>query len=412
MNIGQYEIRIAENIRALRKERQLTQEMLAEILGVTVGAVYKWESGKSVPDWTLIFEMANLFGVSTDVLLGYAFDCKSPQEISRTILSMIEDERAEQAVAKAEQSIKKFPNDFDLIYASGLAYTRLAEQKTDRDVLSQGIELLERACVLLPMKQYEMRWREDGGAEHDFEGISEASIKRIIAKSHLLMGDFERGLHILRENNVCGVNNALIGMVLADYYHDADRAEGFIRKALADSFDDINFVVVGYVNLSFQRGDYGTAIEGLKWLRKIIRASEDDDDRESDRNERRDNQRNDRRDDRGDGSDDRASAPFERYDCILLESIAEGYFFAGESERGEEYLKRAIEAARRIDCGSEETRAKNRHLFADIHLTKMHSFINDPQSMILHLESKVRYCDHPKLTEAWKRCGGHAVFCL
>ena len=35
------EIRLAENIRALRKQKQLTQEQLAEVLGVTVGAVYK-----------------------------------------------------------------------------------------------------------------------------------------------------------------------------------------------------------------------------------------------------------------------------------------------------------------------------------------------------------------------------------
>ena len=36
------DISIAENIRRLRKERSLTQEQLAEALGVTVGAAYKW----------------------------------------------------------------------------------------------------------------------------------------------------------------------------------------------------------------------------------------------------------------------------------------------------------------------------------------------------------------------------------
>ena len=36
------EIRLAENIRAFRKVRGLTQEQLAEVMGVTVGAVYKW----------------------------------------------------------------------------------------------------------------------------------------------------------------------------------------------------------------------------------------------------------------------------------------------------------------------------------------------------------------------------------
>lgn len=38
---------LAENLRQFRRERQLTQEQLAEVLGVAVGTVSKWESGVS-----------------------------------------------------------------------------------------------------------------------------------------------------------------------------------------------------------------------------------------------------------------------------------------------------------------------------------------------------------------------------
>ena len=64
-------MRLAENIRSLRKERSLTQEQLAEVLGVTVGAVYKWEAKMSLPELPLIMEMADFFDTSVDVLLGY-----------------------------------------------------------------------------------------------------------------------------------------------------------------------------------------------------------------------------------------------------------------------------------------------------------------------------------------------------
>ncbi len=64
-------IRIAENIKNLRKAHSLTQEQMAEALGVTVGAVYKWEAGLSMPEIKLIMEIADFFEISVDTLLGY-----------------------------------------------------------------------------------------------------------------------------------------------------------------------------------------------------------------------------------------------------------------------------------------------------------------------------------------------------
>lgn len=51
--------RLAENIRVLRKERSLTQEQLAEVLGVTTGAVYKWEAKLSQPELNMVMELAD-----------------------------------------------------------------------------------------------------------------------------------------------------------------------------------------------------------------------------------------------------------------------------------------------------------------------------------------------------------------
>ena len=62
---------LAENIRAFRKDRSLTQEQLSEALGVTAGAVYKWEAKLSIPELELIIQMADFFDTSVDVLLGY-----------------------------------------------------------------------------------------------------------------------------------------------------------------------------------------------------------------------------------------------------------------------------------------------------------------------------------------------------
>ncbi len=64
------EICIGENIRRLRKERNLTQESLAEILCISPQSVSKWERGEAFPDIVMLPAIANYFGITVDVLLG------------------------------------------------------------------------------------------------------------------------------------------------------------------------------------------------------------------------------------------------------------------------------------------------------------------------------------------------------
>ena len=54
----------------LRKENNLTQEDVANKLGISPQAVSKWENGISMPDITLLVDIANMFNVSVDTLLG------------------------------------------------------------------------------------------------------------------------------------------------------------------------------------------------------------------------------------------------------------------------------------------------------------------------------------------------------
>jgi len=64
-------LEMKHTIKELRREAGLTQERLAQMLGITVAAVSKWECGESFPDITLLPEIADILGVSTDRLLGY-----------------------------------------------------------------------------------------------------------------------------------------------------------------------------------------------------------------------------------------------------------------------------------------------------------------------------------------------------
>lgn len=71
-------------IRRLRKERNLTQEELAEQLGVTFQAVSKWENDTGMPDISQVVPIAHVFGVSTDVLFG-TFGTNDTEEVWKIV---------------------------------------------------------------------------------------------------------------------------------------------------------------------------------------------------------------------------------------------------------------------------------------------------------------------------------------
>ena len=59
----------SEKLSKLRKEKNYTQEQLAELLGVSRQAVSKWESGTAYPETATLIEIGKLFDCSMDYLL-------------------------------------------------------------------------------------------------------------------------------------------------------------------------------------------------------------------------------------------------------------------------------------------------------------------------------------------------------
>lgn len=88
-------IQIGQQIAFLRKQEQITQEELAQALGVTNQAVSKWESGACCPDITLLPQIAAYFKVSVDELLGYR-PADSLNDVSLKIKGLFQSTPAEE----------------------------------------------------------------------------------------------------------------------------------------------------------------------------------------------------------------------------------------------------------------------------------------------------------------------------
>ena len=67
---------IGSTIKRLRREKDITQEQLAEYLGITSRAVSQWECERAAPDISQISILCNIFGVSADSLLGIDIEQK------------------------------------------------------------------------------------------------------------------------------------------------------------------------------------------------------------------------------------------------------------------------------------------------------------------------------------------------
>ncbi len=112
---------MGQTIRRLRKERNLTQEELAEQLGVTFQAVSKWENDTGMPDISQVVPIAHVFGVSTDVLFG-TFGTNDTEEVwkivkdAQALLSRpLTSKSLLEKYRTVKEGLKLYPNDTILL---------------------------------------------------------------------------------------------------------------------------------------------------------------------------------------------------------------------------------------------------------------------------------------------------------
>ena len=105
-------------IKKCRKEAGMTQEEMANRLGVTTPAVNKWENSNSKPDIELLAPIARLLDISLDTLLSFHEKLSDTEieEIIRKMDKMFSEEGYEKTYEWALRLIKEYPNCNMLIW--------------------------------------------------------------------------------------------------------------------------------------------------------------------------------------------------------------------------------------------------------------------------------------------------------
>lgn len=244
-------MQLAQNISRMRRERDMTQERLAEALGVTFAAVSKWERGVATPELSTIMELADLFSVSVDALLGYEMRENDLPSVVERLRDLSHTREKSDWQGEAQQALRRFPNHFDVVYFSAVLYSVHG--------IDEGMEEYRRMALVL-FQQADRLAKQNTRAE-----ISKLSIRQQIAMAHMMLGENEKGLEILKKNNPCGIHNALIGMRLACNMSRPDEAIPYLSEALLDlSMSHMN-LTMGYVNAYWKKENYKEADAVLEW---------------------------------------------------------------------------------------------------------------------------------------------------
>ena len=107
-----------DRIKKLRKQKDMTQEQLAEYIGVSTQAISRWETGATCPDISALPQLAELFNITIDELLGVNEKVKR-QEINAVIADAEEKinntGETEGPIIKLKEALNKYPNNERLL---------------------------------------------------------------------------------------------------------------------------------------------------------------------------------------------------------------------------------------------------------------------------------------------------------
>ena len=149
------ELNIGMNIKRLRLAKGLTQEQLAELLTISTAAVSKWEAKNTYPDITMLFPLAEIFGVTVDELLGYD-EAKAKADVDKTFAEyqrLYVDGRFSEGRNLIVQARKKYPHDYRIMnkymwdIAGGSAGNDSQTLLKNKDELTQLCDCILEGCT-------------------------------------------------------------------------------------------------------------------------------------------------------------------------------------------------------------------------------------------------------------------------
>ena len=159
--------KIGQFLKNLRKEKKLTQEELAEILGVSNRSISRWENGKTMPDFDLLIELAKHYDVEImEILDGERRADSMDRKTEELMLKVADYDNHERKFVSKRMCIMFMIAIIGMAIYVGIDTLGLAEMQPYETIVDIALGfvmgtlltgLLYTSCYMSKVKAYKMR---------------------------------------------------------------------------------------------------------------------------------------------------------------------------------------------------------------------------------------------------------------
>ena len=139
-------INIGENLKKMRLSKDLTQEQLAEVFGVSPQAISRWENNTAYPDITILPGIAIFYETTIDSIIGMD-DIRKTESINKIhndVHILMRENKVDETITMLRNALKLYPNSFLGELAETLAVK--GTQNNDVTIMKEAVTLYER-CI-------------------------------------------------------------------------------------------------------------------------------------------------------------------------------------------------------------------------------------------------------------------------
>ena len=246
-------VKIGAKIKELRKRDDITQEKLAEVLGVTSQAISKWESESGYPDIEYITPIANFFNVTIDHLFDHdtAEKRRKIDEYCKQYDASYERKwkPVEERIAMMRQALAEFPAEEKLLF-------RLADALHDKwRTPKKTMQIIEGQEVCVPYKEPD-GWKEPAAIFEELLATSVDDSIRGKCRYYLAMiyGRADEKEKLIKIAERCDPVVRCREVLLANTLRDSKEYEMYHEEAILALVDSFDFI---FKNLINTRGNLG-----------------------------------------------------------------------------------------------------------------------------------------------------------